>query len=110
MKVFVELSGFGKADHCEISTMASHYPPPLRFVWHHIQPQEAGGATVATNLAQLCDSCHYAIHDVMHALAKELPVPRAHRDQLKLAREGYEACVAAGTVGKIPNEGGVSGG
>lgn len=47
-----------------------HRPVPLRFVWHHIQPQEAGGQTVQQNLVQLCDSCHYSIHRI---ITPELP-------------------------------------
>lgn len=96
---------------------ATHSPTPLRFVWHHIQPQEAGGQTVPENLAQLCDSCHYSIHRMMwvyRLIALGLPVtdqqrqaittpPR--RSQLVLASKGYEACRVAGTIDKIPNEG-----
>lgn len=92
------------AGYCVAS--GSHSPVPLRFVWHHIQPQEAGGPTVATNLASLCDTCHYSIHRLMWHMARGMdlgPVPRLA--QLALARQGYEACVAAGTVGQIPNEG-----
>jgi HNH endonuclease len=99
-----ELPGFGPATTCEAS--GSHSPTPLRFVWHHIQPQEAGGATVSSNLAQLCDSCHYSIHRLLYHLAKGValgPVPR--KAQLALAQQGYAMCVNAGTVDKIPNEG-----
>jgi hypothetical protein len=85
---------------------ASHSPVPLRFVWHHVQPHEAGGLTVPENLVELCDSCHYSIHRLLWHLAKGLPaglVPR--QAQLALATRGYDACVAAGTVARIPNEG-----
>lgn len=95
----------------------SHSPVPLRFVWHHVQPQEAGGTTVPSNLVQVCDSCHYTIHRlmwVMRLIALSEPVTDTQRAyitnppraaQLKLAGQGYEACVAAGTVAHIPNEG-----
>ena len=92
-----------KPTSCMITT--AHNPVPLRFVLHHIQPKEAGGPTTDANLANVCDSCHYSTHRVMYALAKGQPVPKTHRNIIKLARRGYDACVAAGTVDKIPNEG-----
>jgi len=98
------LPGIGTADHCQISK--THRPEPLRFVWHHVMPHEAGGPTTPENLAQLCDSCHYSTHRLLWHLAKGLdlgPVPR--QAQLRLARRGYAACQRAGTVDKIPNEG-----
>lgn len=49
------LPGFGQADHCEAS--GTHSPTPLRHVWHHVQPHEAGGPTTSANLVQVCDSC-----------------------------------------------------
>ena len=82
-----------------------HYPAPLRFIWHHIQPKEAGGTTTPDNLASLCDSCHYSIHRVLFAMAKNEPLPKAHKKQTAIALAGYQKCVTAGTVGKIPNEG-----
>lgn len=104
-----------RAARCDAS--ASHDPAPLRFVWHHIQPQEAGGQTDSSNLVQLCDSCHYSIHRMLWAyrlIALGLPLTDAERAaitkpprraQLKLASQGYEACRVAGTISKIPNEG-----
>ncbi len=96
---------------------ATHSPTPLRYVWHHVQPQEAGGQTVPANLAELCDSCHYTIHRILWVMAQIAlgkPVTDVQRGyitrpprkaQLSLATAGYDACVAAGTVAKIPNEG-----
>ena len=104
MEALTELPGFGPAIKCEAS--GTHNPYPLRFVWHHIQPHEAGGATEAANLVQVCDSCHYSIHRLLWHLGKGLPegpVPRLA--QLRLAMIGYQACVTAGTVAQIPNEG-----
>jgi hypothetical protein len=101
-----ELPGVGVAATCAILAPASHRPVPLRFVWHHVQPHEAGGQTIPANLIQLCDSCHYSIHRLMWNLARSLPQPAApNRKQLALATLGYVACVAAGTVAQIPNEG-----
>ena len=100
------LPGIGRADHCEIST--THSPPPLRYIWHHLQPQVCGGATVPANLASLCDNCHYAVH----ALLLELKVhgtitayPGDNAQRIALAEKGYALCQAAGTVSKIPDEG-----
>lgn len=93
-----------KASQCEISRW--HTPTPLRYVNHHIQPEAAGGKTVPENIAALCDSCHYSVHRVMWSMARgTLTIPKAHRNQVKLAKQGYEACLAAGTVDKIPNQG-----
>jgi len=104
MDAAVTLPGFGPATRCDASK--THSPVPLRFVWHHIQPHEAGGPTTAVNLVQLCDSCHYSVHRLMWHLAQDLPVgPVPRQAQLVLATRGYTACVAAGTVGSIPNEG-----
>jgi len=84
----------------------AHSPTPLRFVWHHVQPHEAGGPTTPANLIELCDSCHYSIHRLLWEMAQNLPLEKPPRAaQLAFARKGYDACVAAGTVDKIPNEG-----
>jgi HNH endonuclease len=91
------------AVRCEIGVF--HHPQPVRFVWHHIQPHEAGGADGDANEIQLCDNCHYTIHRVLWCLGKGLPPPKVMRAQLRVARQGYDACVAAGTVARIPNEG-----
>ncbi len=96
---------------------ASHTPVPLRYVWHHVQPQEAGGATVPANLVELCDSCHYTVHRILWVMAQialqktVTDVQRAYitrpprKAQLVFAQQGYDACKTAGTIGKIPNEG-----
>ena len=99
----VELLGV-RATKCVVSV--SHSPRPLRFVWHHVQPHEAGGPTTPANLIEVCDSCHYTIHRLLWQLARGLPVQKAPRAaQLAYARRGLAACEAAGTVDKIPNEG-----
>jgi HNH endonuclease len=51
----LELPGLGKPTYCQGAE--NHNPKPLRYVWHHILPQEAGGQTTRENLASLCDSC-----------------------------------------------------
>jgi hypothetical protein len=103
------------ANHCEASL--THSPVPVRFVWHHVQPKEAGGQTVAANLVQVCDSCHYTIHRMMWIYAlialaqpttdaqRALITRPPRRTQLVLAGRGYDACRIAGTISQIPNEG-----
>lgn len=104
MSALLAVPGLGPAEKCTAS--ASHNPVPLRYVWHHIQPQEAGGQTVPANLAEICDSCHFSIHRLLWHLARNLPIgPVPRQAQLALAQRGYEACVAAGTVARIPDEG-----
>jgi hypothetical protein len=104
MQAATEIPGKGRASKCEASRR--HSPKPLRFVWHHIQPKECGGPSDATNLVQLCDSCHYSTHRLLWNMARAVPVgPVPRKAQLELAERGFKACEAAGTVGKIPNEG-----
>lgn len=99
----------GKATSCAMSS--AHNPVPLRFVWHHILPQVCGGQTIATNLVSVCDSCHYAIHRLLWDLKTHegvFTVPKSVRNRHRAAYAymGYDAAKAAGTVDKIPNEGG----
>lgn len=83
-----------------------HHPAATRYVSHHIQPQVCGGLSVKANLAVLCDNCHYTVHLLLYALAKGVPpAAKGTRAQRKLAQQGYDACVLAGTVHKVPNEG-----
>ncbi|MGH7240487.1 MAG: HNH endonuclease signature motif containing protein, partial [Candidatus Saccharimonadales bacterium] len=102
------IEGFPKPTACAVTTY--HVPRVTRFVLHHIQPKEAGGPTVTENLVGVCDGCHYTIHRIMFALACNKlgkPVPPDYqnaldnpprRAQLALAQQGFDACVAAGTV------------
>lgn len=92
-----------KATLCIVTT--AHAPIPLRYVWHHVQPLEAGGPNTPANQVALCDSCHYSIHRLMWQMAKGLPLSKARKAQVAIAKTGYDACVIAGTVGQIPNEG-----
>lgn len=116
MSALLEYNGV-KAAACVISPVDAHRPVPLRFVWHHVQPEETGGPTEDANLIQLCDSCHYTIHRLLWILrlqhdgtpltpaqAAELVAP-PRRAQLGYAQQGFAACLAAGTADKIPNEG-----
>jgi HNH endonuclease len=104
------LAGVGTAQYCACST--HHEPTPLRYVWHHILPVACGGTTITANLVSVCDSCHYGIHVLLTQLKKNggsLHVPYSRfRPTVRYhyAVQGYQAAVAAGTVDKIPNEGG----
>lgn len=82
-----------------------HRPAPLRFVWHHIQPKQAGGKTETGNLTQVCDNCHYSIHRLLYLMATKQTLPKHSKNQYLMAKMGYDRCVEAGTVAKIPNEG-----
>lgn len=99
------LPNVGYATRCEV--VDKHWPRPLRYVWHHILPQQAGGPTTPTNLAQLCDNCHYAVHHLMWMLKEGAAIPGGMKRSRRyhLALQGYQAAVAAGTVDRIPNEG-----
>lgn len=96
--------GVGTARSCAVSV--HHAPRPLRYVWHHILPQVCGGKTEADNLASLCDSCHFSVHRLLWLLTRPEPMTRANPAQLRLAFDGYHAALDAGTVDKIPDEGG----
>jgi hypothetical protein len=102
----VSLPGFGKAIQCNASE--NHAPKPLRFVWHHILPQEAGGLTEQFNLLECCDSCHYGIHVLLWDLATHDGLPSAEFLRYRrtgrafYAMQGYLAAVQAGTLSKIP--------
>lgn len=101
----------------ECTGSARHDPVPLRYLWHHVQPVEAGGDTTAANLVQLCDSCHMSVHLLMWYMARQELSFLLHaretailehpprRLQYELAVRGFKACTAAGTVEKIPREG-----
>lgn len=103
------IEGVGRAAQCDAAP--HHTPKPLRFVWHHILPQVCGGKSVVTNLVQVCDDCHYAIHDLLYDLAQHGGQLAQHRSLMHSGRytyalQGYNAAVSNGTVGSIPNQGG----
>jgi len=109
MGFVLELPGVGRATRCDLAK--SHTPSPLRFVWHHIYPQECGGKTVPENLVQCCDSCHYGTHVLLYQMAKnggQLTTLKgyARTTRARYAQQGYAAAAAADTIAKIPNEGG----
>lgn len=97
----------GHADHCVISNF--HRPIPMRFIFHHVLPQVCGGKTVPENLVQLCDNDHYAVHVLLSELkitGTIKPHTRNNAKRVALAEQGYAAAQAAGTVNRIPDEGG----
>ena len=118
MSALLSLPGIGKPTSCVIARY--HRPKPLRFVLHHVLPQVCGGQSVAENLVSLCDNDHYAVHALMtwllhtygpvnasgsSAFDLAASLPAGTRAQRGLAVRGYLEAVAAGTAGKLPNEG-----
>lgn len=96
-----------KADHCEVS-VTHRLPMVSRWVNHHIQPEAAGGLTVAENRLQACDNCHMTIHKILFYMAKHqgaYPAGIGNKTQRYFAKRGYDMCVLAGTISVIPNEG-----
>jgi hypothetical protein len=96
----------------------SHRPEPARFVRHHLLPEALGGATDALNLVDVCDSCHYAIHELLYMLKRSAGDESVWRiagttgshgslAQRDYARRGWRLAFAAGVQDRIPNEGGV---
>ena len=103
MTALTFLEGIGHADHCQISV--THRPKTLRYIWHHRLPQVCGGQTIATNLVSLCDSCHMSVHIIMWRLANNQGAPlRCNVTQYKLAWDGWQEAVTAGTANLIPKE------
>lgn len=103
------LLSFGYAKRCEATK--THSPTPLRYVWHHILPQTCGGKTVAANLIEVCDNCHYGIHAILHDMAVNGGrVSKKYRHlvgtgRYEVAKKGYQSALDTGTLNKIPNEG-----
>jgi hypothetical protein len=101
------LPGVGTATTCVAEK--SHRPKPLRFVWHHILPRTCGGLTTSGNLASVCDNCHYGIHVLLYELAQNGKLTdhwhMGGTGRYQIALSGYQAAIAAGTAGQIPNEG-----
>lgn len=105
------VAGVGRATQCEAAN--DHRPTPLRFVWHHILPETCGGRSTLSNLVQVCDNCHVAIHELLYLLKlndgdqQQAWGRHGGRGQRSYALQGWELAVQAGTAAKIPNEGGV---
>lgn len=101
------LAGIGRAIEC--SLYRSHNPSPLRFVWHHILPVSCGGTTIASNLVQVCDNCHYGIHELLWDLKVNNGVfvmykTLANTPRGRYAIQGYLAASAMGTLDQIPRQ------
>lgn len=110
MSGVLTLPGLGPATHC--TAYNDHRPRPLRFVWHHLLPETCGGASDLTNVVQVCDSCHYAIHDLLWVLKTSAGDPkvwgRYGADQQRAyALRGWQLAAKVGMTDRIPNEGGI---
>ena len=80
----------------------SHRPvvPAVLTEAHHPWPMYLGGPRVQ-ELVDLCGSCHNAVHLALTALVEAKPLPNVTPRQIRLAKRGYEAWVAAG--GRLPD-------
>lgn len=119
MSAVLYVPGLGHATSCAISER--HAPRPVRYVWHHVLPQACGGTTDLANLAELCDNCHYTVHELMTLLLAKFgpgntsgildvaPLAATLRVGLQghkmLAANGYLTAVHLGTAAHIPDEG-----
>lgn len=74
-----------------------HTPRPLRLVAHHVWPLAHGGPSGSENLAIVCDTGHYSVHEVLRILlaGKPLPPRFGTRTEREMARRGYVAIRAA---------------
>lgn len=101
------LSPVGYATSCAVSP--HHSPKPIRYVWHHILPRVCGGKTEVSNLVSLCDSCHYAVHALLHDLKVNghftIASTVRNKKRAAIALDGYYHAQTMGTVSLIPNEG-----
>lgn len=86
------------ADGCDMH--GYHRPKPLRIEIHHIQPLGMAGPNVAANKVSICPSGHFNVHRLLDDLLHGLPMRRGGtRRERALARQGYDAWVAAGKPG-----------
>jgi len=102
------LDAVGTASVC--AAQKAHRPKPLRHVWHHVLPRTCGGQTIAANLVEVCDNCHYGVHAILFDMAQNNGTAPAFvhlvgTGRYAIALRGYLAALAAGTVNQIPNEG-----
>lgn len=78
---------------------AYHWPRPLRTVVHHIQPLAMGGQDVPANRVPVCDTGHYNVHRLLDVLLHGATPTGGTRKERALARQGYDAWIAAGKPG-----------
>lgn len=58
-----------------------------------------GGQTEPSNLVTVCPTGHYNIHAAMAAIIFNKPIPKVTREELRLAKLGYQRWVDAGKPG-----------
>lgn len=83
---------------CEVHTR--HSPRSLRIEVHHIQPRGMGGPDIASNRVSVCPTGHFNIHHVLDLLLAGKPVNVGTPKERALAKQGYDAWVAAGQPGQ----------
>jgi len=77
----------------------SHRPKPLVSEVHHIWPRGMGGPDGPSNRVRVCPTGHVNIHRAIRDLLAGQR-PRGGRNEVKLARQGVAAWVAAGRPGR----------
>lgn len=85
------------ADGCDVH--GSHTPKPLRIEAHHLQPLGMAGPDTPSNRVNVCPTGHFNIHHVLDDLLRgQLPTAGTRKERA-LAKQGYDAWVAAGKPG-----------
>ena len=78
-----------------------HWPPVLETEVHHVWPLGMGGPDTAENRVACCPTGHSSIHVLIRSLMKAKPLPKATREEKRLAVKGFTAWVQAGRPGRI---------
>lgn len=73
---------------------------PLTLDVHHVWPLAMGGPDTAGNKVSICQTGHRNIHHLIHLMIRNLPLPKAHVHEKKLAQAGIAQWEAAGKPGK----------
>lgn len=76
-----------------------HRPGVITVHHHHVQPEAMGGPTAPANMVVVCPTGHYNIHAALAALVFGHPIPKVTREELRLAKLGYQRWLDAGKPG-----------
>lgn len=82
---------------CEIHGV--HRPGVVTVNHHHILPLGMGGPDTKDNQVVICPTGHANVHAAMAALVFSKPMPKVARNELKLAKMGYQKWIDAGKPG-----------
>lgn len=64
---------------------AYHWPPVLDGDIHHIIPLSMGGPDTNDNIMHVCPTGHRNVHEVITALVKKQPLPKATKKERQTA-------------------------